>query len=213
MNCRQTQELISAYLDQEMTGQQMLEMCAHLRVCPDCARECRETGEMRRLLRALLPPSLPTEAERRLAERLTRPEVSAWETLASSLAAPRPETAPRGRRLATALGLSCAVILAVAAPFAPPTGDAAAVSAGNMATLPPLQMSQMTVPAAWSAGMLPDLFHVALFTRPARDRRTQDAPPDIVPGEAEPLRDLTVVDYEQGNAALADYRASATGAR
>jgi anti-sigma factor RsiW len=217
LNCRQTQELISAYLDQELTGRQMLDMRAHMRLCPACARECRETGEMRRLLRALLPPAPPAEAERRLAERLARPELPAWALLAATLTAPSPTSpppaAPRGRRLATALGLSCVVILAVAAPFAPPAGDAA-VSSGNMATLPPVEMSlsPLSPPVVWSAGAIPALFHASLFGRTARAQRPAVAPADVGAGEAEPLRDVTAVDYEQGDIALADYQASASGA-
>jgi hypothetical protein len=85
----------------------MLEMRAHLRLCPQCTRECRETAEMRRLLRALPPPMPSLDMEQRLNARLACPVDPIWTTFASSwMGASRPMN-PRGRRLAAALALSC----------------------------------------------------------------------------------------------------------
>ncbi len=39
MNCRRVVNLISAYVDGELTGAEMLDIRSHLRECPDCAEE------------------------------------------------------------------------------------------------------------------------------------------------------------------------------
>ncbi|MCE5313419.1 MAG: anti-sigma factor [Armatimonadota bacterium] len=40
MNCRRVANLMSAYVDGELTGLEMLEIRRHLGECPDCAEEC-----------------------------------------------------------------------------------------------------------------------------------------------------------------------------
>ncbi len=39
MNCRRVVNLISAYVDGELTGEEMLDIRSHLRECPDCEEE------------------------------------------------------------------------------------------------------------------------------------------------------------------------------
>jgi hypothetical protein len=212
LNCRQTQELISAYLDQELTGQQMLAMRAHLRLCPHCARECHETAEMRRLLRALPTFMPPGDSEQRLNARIASPEEPIWTTLSSAWTSASRPANPRGRRLAAALALSCVAILAVAPPFAPQAGDTA-ISSGSMATLPPLTMPPISESLGLSGTSGFPFLHMTLFHRSAPPANTSPPLPDMGAAEAEPLRDVTMVDYEQGNVALANYQASASGTR
>lgn len=40
MNCRHVINSISAYVDGELTGAEMLEIRRHLNECPDCSQEC-----------------------------------------------------------------------------------------------------------------------------------------------------------------------------
>ncbi|MBV9849329.1 MAG: zf-HC2 domain-containing protein [Armatimonadetes bacterium] len=223
MNCRQTHDLISAYLDQELTGQQMLELRAHLGICDACAREWREVREVRRLLRSLVPRSPGASAQQRLADRLDRealPEsglAPLMTLLLRRLPSPRPDNAapeygsrPRGRRLASALVLSSVAVLAVANALAPPTGDAA----GRVASLPaapgpPVRASLGALPDVWTVAGSPSRWlagpsapvpvPVQQYTQPAA--RSMDVD--------EPLRDEAVSGYIQGT--LAGYQTTADG--
>jgi hypothetical protein len=167
---------------------------------------------MRRLLRALPPPMPSLDMEQRLNARLACPVDPIWTTFASSwMGASRPMN-PRGRRLAAALALSCVAILVVAPPFAPQTGDTA-VNSGSMATLPPLTMSPISESLGLSGMSTFPFVHMTLFSRPSHASRPSNTLPDMGTAEAAPLRDVTMVDYEQGNVALANYQASASGTR
>ena len=221
MNCRQTHDLISAYLDQELTGQQMLELRAHLGICDACAREWREEREVRRLLRSLVPRTPDASAQQRLSARLDRealPE-SGFAPLMTLLLRrlPRPDRAapeygsrPRGRRLASALVLSSVAVLAVANALAPPTGDAAGHAASLQAPPgPPVSASLVALPDGWTGAgprwptgpsapsSAPAL--VQQYTQPAV--RSMDAD--------EPLHDEAVSGYIQGT--LAGYQTTADG--
>lgn len=52
MNCRYVSQRLSAYLDRELSGQEMMEVRDHLRTCSACDRELRQLSEVRRLLRS-----------------------------------------------------------------------------------------------------------------------------------------------------------------
>ena len=231
MNCRQTRDLLSAYLDQELTGQQMLDLHAHLSACASCARECRDLREVRRLLRGLAQRLPDTAAERKLTVRLDREALREadlfpwtdflmhwrparrWE-LTGWVAGPR----PRGRSLASALALSSVAMLAVIAPVAaPPTDDAAGRAAALSAfRAGPISASFVTLPTGWNSGPL-FVLH-SLFApppspaaeAPASALAQQYAQPAAQAMEAEPFRDDTVSGYVQG-ATLADYQSPAGG--
>ena len=231
LNCRQTRELTSAYLDQELTGQQMLEIRAHLADCEDCAREWREICEVRRLLRSLVPRLPDSAAQRQLVARLDQEAL--LETGAGALAAfllrwlpplrweravPEMDLRPRGRRLASALALSSVAILAVAAPFAPSTGDAVG-RAGRPVRVPGRADQRVAGAAARPADRQP-AFPAAPHARcpppppalPAPALAQQYTQSAVQTMDAEPFRDEAVSGYVQG-ATLADYQSSATGAR
>lgn len=53
MNCRRVSSLLSAYLDAELTGHEMLEIRAHLDACAACRGEHEALGETKRLLSSL----------------------------------------------------------------------------------------------------------------------------------------------------------------
>jgi len=133
VNCRSAQQLISPYLDQQLTGAEMLAMQQHLGSCAACAKEYRQVREVRLLLRSLsmVAPGQPLET--RITHQLAANTGPRWKFAAG--AAPLwsvPETVSRpqrGRKLAGALALSCLALLMLAAPFAPSTGDAARAGA------------------------------------------------------------------------------------
>lgn len=152
MNCRSAQQLISPYLDQQLTGTEMLAMQQHLTKCTACAEECRQVREVRRLLRSLstVTPGLPLET--RITQRLGASSGAGWGfgTGARTLwnvpeALSRPQ---RGQRLVGALALSCLALLMLAAPFAPSTGDAARAGGSVQAGVMEADLAQGTVLAA-----------------------------------------------------------------
>ena len=120
MHCRRVQQLISPYLDQQLTGAQMLEMAEHLAGCAICAEECESIRQVKRMLRALSVSEPPATLPTRIEHRVFRAESSG--SFSCSLPAARLQ---RGRRLASALALSCFTILSLSAPFAPASVDAA----------------------------------------------------------------------------------------
>lgn len=159
MNCQSAQQLISPYLDQQLTGAEMLAMQRHLAGCADCAAEYRQVCEVRSLLRSLsaIAPDAPLEA--RIAERVAQGSWAAWGPLVRLPldggrvpldmgrvpdAALRPQ---RGRRLAGALALSGMALLLLAVPFAPSTGDAAQAGASSSAGVMEADLVQGTASA------------------------------------------------------------------
>ncbi len=84
MNCRRVHGLLSAYIDREVTGREMLVIRAHLAQCPDCADECESlscTKEAVAALRTRAPQSdLETLILTRVARERRAPAV--WPALA-----------------------------------------------------------------------------------------------------------------------------------
>lgn len=58
MICGRTLNLLDAYLDDELTGSDMLAIRRHLHSCPACEQQRRELNQVRSLMRAL-PPQTP----------------------------------------------------------------------------------------------------------------------------------------------------------
>ena len=67
MNCKSVQSRLSAYLDRELGGDELLQIRAHMSIC----RECQSEAEAIRALKALLGGIHCPEPPKDLAERLT----------------------------------------------------------------------------------------------------------------------------------------------
>jgi anti-sigma factor RsiW len=148
VKCRRVRDLISPYLDQQLTGAEMLEMERHLRQCESCSVEWQTISEVKRMMRSLCvhQPEGPLDERimMRIARARTTPAVTsvpvAISGAAQSAALLRSlylMNRPRHpRRLAAALALSCIAIFTVAAPFAPSISDetlhTASVGSGSL---------------------------------------------------------------------------------
>jgi anti-sigma factor RsiW len=66
MNCKAVQTRLSAYLDRELTGEELLQLRAHLATCSECKSEENELRMLKSML-GQLPAPQPTED---LADRL-----------------------------------------------------------------------------------------------------------------------------------------------
>lgn len=66
MTCTQTQHLISAYMDKELSGVEMQMVGQHLRQCPDCAKEHQQMLTMKRMMATLQGPAPSDDFEARL---------------------------------------------------------------------------------------------------------------------------------------------------
>lgn len=67
MNCRCAQNLLSAYVDGELAGVEMLRLREHLGVCPACREEVEELRAMKRMLGMAREVEPPAGFEDRLA--------------------------------------------------------------------------------------------------------------------------------------------------
>lgn len=147
MNCHQARQLISPYLDHQLTGREMLALQDHLAACVSCDRERQSIRQVKMLLRGLQEPRLPRDFSQTFSQtvalRLEQPHSAApsWRVL--TLSPPRPQ---RGRRLVTALALSCLTIMSFALPFAPEAHESERASAA-FATDSPI----FTVPSSADA--------------------------------------------------------------
>ncbi len=145
MNCHRARQLISPYLDHQLSGREKLTLQDHLAVCASCDQERQSLRQVKMLLRGLAAPRLPGEfgpsdfSQRFSATvslRLEQPEsrLPGWRVM--HLTSPRPQ---RGRRLATALALSCLTVVSFALPFAPEarlSEQSAAASGGPVFPVP-----------------------------------------------------------------------------
>lgn len=130
MNCSRARQLISPYLDHQLSERETGALQGHLAVCAACDRERQSIRQVKLLLRGLSGPRLPQDFSRNFSEtislRLDQPSSGpSWQVLC--LTPPKPQ---RGRRLATALALSCLTVVSFALPFAPEAHDTLKSSAG-----------------------------------------------------------------------------------
>lgn len=125
MNCHRARQLISPYLDHQLSEREKTAIQDHLAACASCDRERQSLRQIKLLLRGLAEPRLPggyptDDFSQRFSQavslRLEQPNSAppGWRVM--HLPPPRPQ---RGRRLATALALSCLTIVSFALPFAP----------------------------------------------------------------------------------------------
>ena len=219
MNCHRARQLISPYLDDQLTGRQMLALQQHFAECDSCEAERRSILQVKRLLRSLHQPQPPTQFPQAIAVQVEhRGTLSAlcaelWIEIRGNWL-PTPTRPQRGRRLATSLALSCLTVLAVAAPFAPASRDQVLSASGfflptGMSSEAPAQpgmtsLAAMTLPDARPAEAL-----ILTDSDEARRERlfaaqyAQPAPPALA---AAPGGDDAVNSYVQGDVALAGYR-------
>lgn len=88
MNPRVARNLLSAYLDGELSGEQMLQMREVLHRDASLARELQELREMKSMMSALRPADPPADLEARLLQRVfaeDKPRSPFWQSF--SLAA------------------------------------------------------------------------------------------------------------------------------
>lgn len=78
MNHQRASRLLSAYLDAELSVEDMAEVRGHLEGCPDCRAELVELRAASRLLGSLEPPDLPPEFAADLVLRLSRKAQGWW---------------------------------------------------------------------------------------------------------------------------------------
>ena len=139
LNCVRARQLISPYLDHQLSGRERDALQDHLTVCSSCDRERQSIRQVKMLLRGLSQPRLTQDFSRNFSEtiawRLEQPSVGpGWQVLTLTA---RPQ---RGRRLATALALSCLTVVSFALPFASDTHDTlrspAFASGGSAFSLP-----------------------------------------------------------------------------
>ena len=129
MNCHQARQLISPFLDHQLSGREMLALQDHFAVCASCERERQSIRQVKMLLRGLRDPRLPRDFSQNFSQtvalRLEQPQGMAHEWRVLRLPPPRPQ---RGRRLATALALSCLTVVSFALPFAPEARERTALA-------------------------------------------------------------------------------------
>jgi anti-sigma factor RsiW len=66
VNCKSVQSKLSAYLDRELAGNEMLEMRAHISYCPECRGEEDEVRTLKSLLTSMPVPEPSKGFEARL---------------------------------------------------------------------------------------------------------------------------------------------------
>lgn len=78
MNCRQVMRLISAYVDGELTGVEMLEIRRHISDCAECRDEFEATRSAKLLVSRLRTVQPPADFMQNLAVRLDEIRVPAY---------------------------------------------------------------------------------------------------------------------------------------
>lgn len=91
MNCKQINTKLSAYLDGELDGTEMLLVRSHLTDCGDCRTELEMLRRVKQMLGELAMPEVPTHLESRLMESVfasdKKPKISAaspWKLVVAS---------------------------------------------------------------------------------------------------------------------------------
>jgi predicted anti-sigma-YlaC factor YlaD len=72
MNCKGVQPLLSAYLDRELGGDEMLDIRTHLRDCRECRAEAENLKALKRLLVGMESPEPPAYLEEKLIASVMR---------------------------------------------------------------------------------------------------------------------------------------------
>ena len=72
MNCKAVQSRLSAYLDRELTGTELLELRDHLRNCDECRAEETELRQLKNLLGSLSVAEPSADLADRLCARVLK---------------------------------------------------------------------------------------------------------------------------------------------
>jgi anti-sigma factor RsiW len=72
MNCKSVQNRLSAYLDRELGGDELLQMRAHLSMCLECRSEAEGLRSLRALLGGMPVPEPPTDFAAKLTANVLR---------------------------------------------------------------------------------------------------------------------------------------------
>ena len=79
MTCKQIDQLLSAFVDQELSGQQMLAVRDHVSRCPECAAELESFRSLRSALSAMHPAEPRPGLEDKLREAVfSRHQPGPW---------------------------------------------------------------------------------------------------------------------------------------
>jgi anti-sigma factor RsiW len=84
MNCKTVQSNLSAYLDRELSGDEMLQIRSHLSTCPDCREEEQDLRSLKALLGGVRAAEPTADFERRLSSVIhqakTQQTTRAWKS-------------------------------------------------------------------------------------------------------------------------------------
>ena len=208
MNCHRARQLISPFLDHQLTGRQMLDLQSHFSECASCEAEVRSLSQLKSLLRGLHSQQPARGFPETILARATAAEVSVFPWQEALLPLSRPQ---RGRRLTTALAFSCLTVFAIAAPFAPAARNASEsagmLEAAHFPTNFSLLSSAALLTLSPGADLRPAGYQSLTESDEVRSEKVYAARylPPADPA-ATPLADDAVRGYVQGDAAFAGYR-------
>jgi len=152
----------------------MLALQQHFSECASCEAERRSIRQVKSLLRALHQPRPRPDLPGVISVRLAEAEQPLWHVLSVSVTPSWPPRPQRGRRLVTALALSCLTVLSFAATcFAPASRDGALTASGFFLPTGPATTSPMlgeTSPTLLSAAPRPDFLGLTEADAPRRER-------------------------------------------
>jgi anti-sigma factor RsiW len=135
--------MLSAYIDGELTGQEMLNVRGHISRCRECRDEHYSLKTMKYLLSSLPEKEPRPEWVAYLAESVARPIPTmsdrlrghwerSWDAIAAALLKSiRESSSIKSPRLALAVTLSAMAVFAVAVPFDHPSATAPAATSGT----------------------------------------------------------------------------------
>jgi len=155
VNCRRVRMLLSAYLDSELTGCEMLTIRHHISGCPECEAELDSLREVKNLLAALPIHVAGSEVMNSLNERLTYESLSWFQKMellfSHSMSG---EGFIQGRRIVSTFALSGLALVLLTGAFDRP-------GSGRMASLSPApSFAPFAHPGSYQASN----FHVPSFS-------------------------------------------------
>ena len=122
VNCRHVRALLSAYLDSELTGYEMIAIRDHLAACPACSEERCSLARVRAVLRALPQADPRPDWAAEMSSRIGYCTLPFWERLRLALGRDIAASPQLSRRLVSGAMLSAIGIFLVAAVI-DPTGS------------------------------------------------------------------------------------------
>jgi anti-sigma factor RsiW len=125
VNCRKIQSILSAYLDGELTGEEMIAIREHLSICQTCSDEHVSLQVVKKLLGSLDTVDADGEWPSTITARAYAGSRPWWEKAISldsllvhfGTSANAGALTPRGIRMARALALSTVVVFLAAVPI------------------------------------------------------------------------------------------------